>query len=204
MKTGIVALVCALVASAAAAADSVEPDTAARCEAQVQEALQRVHGKALRGVKFEAAGRTVVRGEGDDATLRGAGRTQIDGGGGAFQYSCAVNLKTGEASGSVVRDAGAVAAQARRERDWEPDLSKVSPADCEAAAAALLTGRYPRIGRIAFDAETRRLEPAERQRIGLDGRGALQRAPGMLAAPFSYRCEFDGRTGRVLAVQANE
>jgi hypothetical protein len=201
MKTFVLALLGLACAAGARAADVVEPETAARCEAQVQEALQRVHGKALRGAKFDAASRTLLRAEGDEATLRGAGRTTLDGGGGAFQYSCAVNLKTGQTSGAVVRDA---VAQARRARDWEPDLAKVSPADCEAAAAALLTTRHPRIGRITFDAETRRLEPAERERIGLEGRGALQRAAGMLAAPFSYRCEFDGRNGRVVAVRADE
>lgn len=183
------------------AAADVDAETATRCEAQVQEALQRIHGKALRGVKFEAGGRSLLRGDGDEASLRGAGRTTLDGGGGPFQYSCAVNLKTGEASGAVVRDS---TAQARAARNWEPDLSKVSPADCEAAAAALLTDRHPRIGRITFDAESRRLEPAEQQRIGLEGSGALQRAAGMLAAPFRYRCEFDGRNGRVVAVQATE
>ena len=184
----------------AQAAADVEPETAARCEAQVQESLKRIHGKALRGVKFDAAGRSLVRGEGDEASLRGAGRTTLDGGGGPFQYSCALNLKTGEASGAVVRDAAANTAA----RAWEPDLSKVSPADCEAATAALLTERHPRIGRITFDAESRKLEPADLQRIGLEGRGALQRAAGMLAAPFRYRCEFDGRNGRVVAVRAEE
>lgn len=186
---------------ARAAAGDVDPETAGRCEAQVQEALQRIHGKALRGVKFEPAGRTLVRGDGDEASLRGAGRSAFEGGSAPFQYSCAVNLKTGEASGAVVRD---TTAPARAARSWEPDLSKVSPADCEAAAAALLSNRHPRIGRITFDAETRRLEPADQQRIGLEGRGALQRAAGMLAAPFSYRCEFDGRNGRVVAVRADE
>ena len=184
----------------ARAAADVEPETAARCEAQVQESLKRIHGKALRGVKFDAAGRSLVRGEGDEASLRGAGRTTLDSGGGPFQFSCAVNLKTGEANGAVVRDA----ASGRAGGSWEPDLSKVSPADCEAAAAALPTEPPPRTGRITFDAETRRLEPAELQRIGLEGRGALQRAAGMLAAPFRYRCEFDGRNGRVVAVRAEE
>jgi hypothetical protein len=201
MKTFAATLMLLACAVAAHAADAVEPEAAARCEAQVQEALQRIHGKALRGVKFDAAGRTLVRAEGDEATLRGAGRTTLDSGGGAFQFSCALNLRTGEVTGAVVRDA---VAQARRARDWEPDLSKVSPADCEAATAALLTTRHPRIGRITFDAESRRLEPAERERIELQGRGALQRAAGMLAAPFSYRCEFDGRNGRVVAVRADE
>lgn len=192
------ALLIAATALPAQAAVDLEPETTARCEAQVQESLRRIHGTALRGVRFDAAGRSLLRGDGDEASLRGAGRTLLDGGGGPFQYSCAVNLKTGEASGAVVRDGSA----ARAARDWEPDLSKVSPADCEAAAAALLTERHPRIGRITFDAESRRLEPAEQQRIGLEGRGALQRAAGMLAAPFRYRCEFDGRSGRVVAVQA--
>jgi hypothetical protein len=201
MRIAAVALTLLACAAGARAAHPVDPETAARCEAQVQVALQRVHGKALRGVRFEASGRTLVRGEGDEGTLRGAGRTTLDGGGGPFQFSCAVNLKTGEASGAVVRDA---VAQSRSERTWEPDLSKVSPADCEAAAAALLSERHPRIGRITFDAESRRLEPAERERIGLEGRGALQRAAGMLAAPFRYRCEFDGRNGRVVAVRADE
>jgi hypothetical protein len=193
-----------LATSAAAAAQPVDVDAAARCEADVQAVLERQHGSALRAVRYDAAARVLSRGDGsgDDASLRGAGRYTLAAGGAAFQYSCAVNLRTGETSGTVVRDAGAEAARARRERAWEPDIAKVSPADCESATAVLLTERHPRIAKIVFDPDTRRLEPADDGRIGLLGQGAMQRAAGMLAQPFRFRCEFDGRSGRVVAVQA--
>jgi hypothetical protein len=202
MKTaafGIVTLLCCGTSAALAQTPDLA-DAGGRCETEVTETLERLHGKAARSVRFEAGKRQLSRGDGDDAAIRGEGRYTLGGTLAPFQYSCAYNLRTGETSGVVVRDTGS----ARAAPAWDPDLAKVSPGDCEAATAALLKNRNPRIGRIAFDSETRRLEPVSNERIGLQGQGALQRAPGMLSLPFSYRCEFDGRDGRVVAVQASD
>jgi hypothetical protein len=175
-------------------------EAAGRCEAEVTETLQRLHGKDARSARFDAARRQLTRSEGDDVAIRGEGRYVLAGGSAPFQYSCAYNLRSGEASGVVLRETGA----AHAEQAWEPDLAKISPDACESATAALLKNRNPRASRIAFDAETRRLGPAADARISLEGQGALQRAPGMFSLPFTYRCEFDSRNGRVVAVQASD
>jgi hypothetical protein len=154
-------------------------------------------------VRFDAARRQVALADSDDAAVRGEGRWSGERGTSTFRYSCAYNTKTGEASGVVLNESQpsrAVAADA----NWEPDMTKVSPAACESATAAFIKEKNPRVSRIAFDADTRRLLPADAGRIGLEGQGALQRAPGMSAQPFGYRCEFDGRSGRVVAVSTRE
>ncbi len=205
MKRAFVAAAIGLAAAAVLAqADADLTAAAALCEADVNDTLQRLHGTALRGVRFDAPSRTLTRGGGDGAALRGNGRYTLATGGAAFQYSCAVNLQSGETSGAVVRDISGAAQRTAAAPSWEPDLARVSPTDCEAAVAALLTDRNPRVARIAFDAETRKLEPGASQRTALAGQGALTRATGMLAAPFSYRCEFDGRSGKIMAIQASD
>ena len=87
---------------------------------------------------------------------------------------------------------------------WQPDLSNVSPEACEAATAAALKQKYPRVSRIAFGSDTRRLQPAPNDHVGLEGQGALQRAPGMNSAPFKYRCEFEPRSGKIVQVQTSD
>ena len=94
--------------------------------------------------------------------------------------------------------------RAAGEPAWQPDLSRFSPDACEAATAAALKDKHPRVGAISFDAGTRALQPAPNDHTQLEGRGALVRAPGMLAAPFSYRCEFEPASGKVVGVQTRE
>lgn len=201
------ALAAAAVLLGAPAAHAVpEAKTIERCEADAHEALQRIHGRALAAVRFDAAPRLgPITGAADEAVLRGSGRYVLTGQpatpGTPFQYSCALGAKSGETAGVVVRDAAAAARTASAERSWEPDLTKVSPRECESTTAALLKDRHPRATLISFDGETRRLEPAPDERIGLEGQGALQRAPGMAAAPFRYRCEFDARNGRIVSAK---
>jgi hypothetical protein len=52
-----------------------------------------------------------------------------------------------------------------------------------------------------LDAESRQLKPAADEHIALEGRGAVERAPGMNAVPFTYRCEVEPRSGRIVSVQ---
>ena len=61
----------------------------------------------------------------------------------------------------------------------------------------------PRVARIAMEPDTRRLQPGPDEHLLLLGQGALQRAPGMNAEPFSYTCELNPRTGQVLAVRTS-
>jgi hypothetical protein len=116
-----------------------------------------------------------------------------------FTYSCAINTKTGATSGVVFRELAAVA----QEKPFQPDLTHVSVADCDSAAVASLKSKNPRAGRIVLDGESRQLRPAADDRIALDGRGAFERAPGMNTEPFTYRCELEPRTGRIVAVQTS-
>jgi hypothetical protein len=186
-----------------AAADLSE--AAPRCESEVTKTLQRLHGRDFREARFDAARRQVALADTVDAAVRGEGRWVGSGGTSTFRYSCAYNTESGEASGVVLNETQPPrAAAAAAGASWDPDLTKVTPAACESAAAAQIKVKNPRVARIAFDADTRRLSPADSGRIGLEGQGALQRAPGMSAQPFGYRCEFDGRNGRVVAVSTRE
>ena len=56
---------------------------------------------------------------------------------------------------------------------------------------------------VPLDSETRQLRPAADERIALEGRGALERAPGMNSSPFTYRCEVEPRSGRIVSVQTS-
>jgi hypothetical protein len=79
----------------------------------------------------------------------------------------------------------------------------VSVVDCEGAAVASLKSKHPRASHIVLDSETRQLRPAADEHIALEGRGALERAPGMNSAPFTYRCEVEPRSGRIVGVQTS-
>lgn len=171
-----------------------------RCEAAVAETIQRIRGRDAREVEFAAARRALAPPVDEEIGVKGEGRYRKAGTSVPFSYSCAFNVRTGATSGVVFREAGAPAAGA----PWQPDLSLVSPDACESAVAAVLKDRHPRVDRIVFGSETRRLEPAPNSRVGLEGQGALQRAPGMHSMPFSYRCEFDAQSGKVVNAQASE
>ena len=113
-----------------------------------------------------------------------------------FSYGCAINTKTGATSGVVFRDLAVT-----EDKPFQPDLTNVSVIDCEGAAVASLKNKHPRAGRIVLDGETRQLRPAADERIALEGRGALERAPGMNSSPFTYRCEVEPRSGRIVSIQ---
>jgi len=184
----------------AGAAQANADKAAERCEAAVTETIQRIRGRDAREVEFVAARRALAPPVDEEIGVKGEGRYRKAGATVPFSYSCAFNARTGATSGVMFREAGAPGADA----PWQPDLGQVSPEACESAVAAVLKGKHPRVDRIVFGSETRRLEPAPNARIGLAGQGALQRAPGMHSAPFSYRCEFDPQSGKVLHAQASE
>jgi hypothetical protein len=84
----------------------------------------------------------------------------------------------------------------------EPDLSRLSPAACESAAARALKQRWPNVGRIAFNAETRSLVQDSAGTAKLEGQGTVQTSLGAdLSAHFAYQCAVDASTGRVLALR---
>lgn len=166
------------------------------CEAAVSDAVKRMRGSGAQHVEFNKARRTVTPSGDEETTLKGEGRYR--GAGGAampFSYSCALNTKTGATSGVVFREL-AVAG----DKPFTPDITHVSVSDCEGAAAASLKSQHPRADRIVLDSESRQLKPAGDRNIALEGRGAVERAPGMNAVPFTYRCEVEPRTGRIVSV----
>jgi len=185
------------------AAKAVAPADASKaaddCEAAVVESVKRMRGRDAQDVQFAKAKRVVTPSSDEETTLKGEGRYKAAGGKVMpFTYSCALNTKSGATSGVVFREL----AQAE-EKPFQPDLTNVSVQDCEGAAAATLKNKNPRAGRIVLDAESRQLRPAANEHIALEGRGAFERAPGMNASPFTYRCEVEPRSGRIVSVQTS-
>jgi hypothetical protein len=173
-----------------------------RCEASVADTLRNLRGKQAQDVQFVKTKRVLAATDDDETSVKGEGQYRgAAGGSTSFSYSCAFNSKTGQTSGVMLREA--TSETARGEPAWQPDLSRMSPEVCESAAAAMLKDKHPRVARISLDSESRRLLPGADDHIVLVGQGAVQRAPGMSAVPFTYRCEFDNRTGKLVAVQTS-
>jgi hypothetical protein len=179
------------------------PDPAGeRCESAVADTVRRMRGARAQEVQFIGAKRAVSPTGEEEIGVKGEGRYSGPGGSTmSFAYSCAFNPKTGGTSGVLFRDTGTAQVA---DAAWQPDLSNLSPNECESAAAAALKDKYPRVGRIAFDPATRQLRPAPNDHTSLEGGGAVVRAPGMNAVPFSYRCEVETRSGRVMGVQTSD
>jgi hypothetical protein len=170
------------------------------CESAVTEAVKRMRGKDAQDVQYIKARRSLTPSTEDETSLKGEGHYRGAGGRTvAFTYGCALNTKTGATSGVVFRELTV----AGDEKPFQPDLSNVSVSDCEGAAAASLKSKHPRAARIVLDSESRQLRPAQDDHIALEGRGAVERAPGMNAAPFTYRCEVEPRSGRIVSVQTS-
>ena len=190
-------------ASPAALAQADNAKAAERCEAEVADTVRRMRGKEAQEVQFVAARRVLTPATDDETSVRGEGRYRSNGGNTVpFTYSCAYNAKTDSTSGALFRDA--TVARAAPEKAFEPDLTNVSPEACESAAAGALKAKHPRVGRIVFGSDSRRVQPGSNGQVMLVGQGAVQRAEGMNAAPFSYRCEVNPRSGRVVEIQTSD
>jgi hypothetical protein len=158
-----------------------------------------MRGREAQDVQFIKARRTLTPSTEDETSLKGEGRYRgASGRTMPFSYGCALNTKTGATSGVVFRELAVV-----DDKPFQPDLSNLSVSDCEGAAAASLKSKHPRAGKIVLDAESRQLSPAQDERIALEGRGAVERAPGMNSSPFTYRCEMEPRTGRIVSVRTS-
>ena len=200
-KLSLVLLFAGLAAMGVAAQAQVEAAKAADdCEAAVTDAVKRTRGKDAQDVQFIKSRRALTPSAEDETSLKGEGRYRGPGGRVVtFSYGCALNTKTGATSGVVFRELAA----ATDEKPFQPDLTNVSVSDCESAAVASLKSKNPRASRIVLDSESRQLRPAQDERIALEGRGAFERAPGMNSAPFTYRCELEPRSGRIVSVQTS-
>lgn len=189
-------------ASAPAAGASMAGE---RCEAAVSDTVRAMRGTDAQQVSFNRAKRTVAPPANDETDVKGEGSYRGDGGGRTFSFSCAYNTKTGTTSGVVFRDLGGPArgSDAASDKPWQPDLSTLAPEACESAVVAVIKNKYPRVGRIAFGSDSRKLKPAPSGRTGLEGQGGVERAVGMNLVPFEYRCEYEARTGKVVSARTN-
>lgn len=175
-----------------------------QCEQEVSKTIQRMRGRDAKEVQFVAARRVLSPQSDDETAIRGEGRYRAAGGASvSFTYGCAYSAASDSTSGVVFRETGGQRAAAA-EKAFDPDLTNVSPQACESAVAAALKKLHPRVGRINFGSDSRRVQPGENSRIELLGAGSVERAQGMNLIPFSYRCEVDPRSGRVVDVSTRE
>jgi len=177
-----------------------------RCEEAVSQTIRGIRGADAQEMQFIGAKRFMspLKG-GHEIDVKGEGRYRSARGGAAdFSYSCVFDTKTGATSGVMFRETGSTVAGVNTGTAWQPDLTRFSPDNCESATAAALKAKYPRVGRIVFDAEGRQLRAAPNASTMFEGRGAVERAEGMNAVPFRFSCEFETRTGRVLSATTTE
>lgn len=196
---------CAQVAARAVAASSpaVPPRTAGEaCEAAVVDGIREARGREVLPVQFVPARRTVSPALNDEISVKGEGHYRVSNGSKSFTYSCSFNEKIHATTGVVFSEANAsTAAPSAPEKAWQPDLTHLSPEACDAATAAALKDKYPRVGHISFVSNARQLKPAANARTLLEGQGGVERAPGMAPVAFTYRCEFDSTNGKLVKIQ---
>ncbi|MES2889930.1 MAG: hypothetical protein V4739_18195 [Pseudomonadota bacterium] len=186
------------------------------CEAAVTDSLNTLRGPGVQRIEFNRSQPVVIARQDEEVPLKGSGRYANRSAKGAavpFTYACNYNVRTGKTNGVVISDSQAATAGrsatagdgAGDGRPRQPDLARLSPEACEAAVAAALKNRHPRVGRIAFDAQSRQLKAsATPERTLLQGQGGVQRAPGMAAAAFTYQCEFYDRSGALVDTQVTD
>ena len=198
---GVALALCA--AGARAAEPAAPPKAAERCEAAVSDTITLMRGKQVREIQFVSTRRSLTATGETEFSVKGEGRYTAGAGKAVpFSYSCAYNAKNGETSGAMFRELSTAAAArpvASSNQPWQPDLAKLSPEACESAIASELKDKHPQAGTIMFGTETRRLQPAPEARIGLEGQGTVQPAPGRAASLFSYHCEFDPASGKLVS-----
>lgn len=202
--TGLIPIaLAALLAPLPAQAQADTAKATERCEQEVAETIRRMRGRDAKEVQFNASRRVLLPSGDDETAIRGEGRYRAAGGAGvSFTYSCAYSAASDATSGVVFRETGG--AHTAAEKPFEPDMTNVSPEACESAVAAALKKQHPRVGRINFGSDSRRMQPGEQGRVVLLGQGSVERAAGMNLIPFSYRCEVEPRSGRIVAVSTRE
>jgi hypothetical protein len=193
------------VPAAARAANGLPSASAVQaCELAVRATLRNARGAAAE-VSFNAPPAALPgNADGGDLLLRGAGRARSGGSARTFTYSCTYDTRASSVAGVVLRDAAPAdeRAAAAPVRTVEPDLSQISPAACESAAASALKRRWPNVGRIAFNADTRSLIQDSAGTAKLEGQGTAQPQIGSeLSSHFRYQCALDAASGRVLALR---
>ena len=163
--------------------------TTASCHEAVTLAVQKARGRLAQQLNFDAEGTRVT----------GQGRYQGTGGTRTFTYQCLVEPKTGGISGVVFSETGDP--PKAPEKPWQADMTHLSPEACEAAAAAELRAKIPRLFKLELASSSRQLRPAPKGQTYLHGQGSLQRAEGMNPTAFTYRCELDSGSGKLISLQ---
>lgn len=194
-------LVCAVGAHAQSAAQV--------CEAAVAKAIEHSRGVQAKQVQFGLAKRagaaqppaSTASAPVFDASVQGQGHYAGPRGNVPFSYRCTMDAQTQEATGVIFQDA--VQLEHAPEKPWQADLTNLSPEVCEAAVAAAVVQKYPRAVNVGLSSQSRQLKPAPNGHTYLLGQGNLQRAAGMAAAGFTYRCELDTSSGKLLGVQTD-
>ena len=196
------ALAAPLLANAQAAS---APEATAACQTAVRQALA---GKAAGAVEVVFDAEPALQpGLSNDRqrVLRGAGRSRGAQGTRGFTYSCSLDAQTSESVGLVLREAPPPAAapppSAPVRARVDPDLSHVSPLDCESGAAEALKQRWPRVAQVSFDSDTRSYLQESASKAELRGQGRALPAPGSPHTLFRFDCQLDPRDGRVLGVR---
>ena len=181
-------------------AQTPSTEAVAACEKAARETLRQSRGAMADATFVGAPAVQPGSTNGDEATLRGQGRYRgaVGSAPQPFSYRCIVHLKAGTVTGIVLRDAEPPRVTATPPQAGEPDLSRVAPEACDAAAASELKRRWPRLGLLQFNVGARRLESGAPDEILLSGQGAAVPSPGQPLTHFSYRCTVDMRSGHVV------
>lgn len=183
--------------TAANAADS--------CERAVRQSLASRAGPAAE-LKFAAAPAVQPSmSNGGQLVMQGAGSWRASGGTlRRFEYSCNLNPRNPEAVGVLIRDLTPPSSEPAPARAVvEPDLTNLSPAACESAAAAALKKRWPAVSQLNFDSATRRLSQESVTKALLRGQGKALPAPGAPLTHFEFDCDLDPRDGRVVGMRVS-
>ena len=207
----LTAVLLTTLAAASSAAPAAKPAAAASmpagrgaaataCERAAQDTLRDTRGAAV-SASFDATP-ALVPGAADaiEVTLRGTGQARAANASWRFSYSCTYDSRTSTVAGMVVRDA-APAERAATVRAAEPDLSLISPAACESAAAGALKRRWPGVAHIIFNNDTRQLSQLSGSSASLRGQGTATPTLQDPATHFGYDCAIDPRSGRVVGLR---
>jgi hypothetical protein len=182
----------------------VAADAAAACERAVRQSLASRAGPAAE-LKFNAAPAVQPSlSNGGQLVMHGAGSWRSGSTLRRFEYSCNLEPRSPEAVGVLIRDLTPPSAEPAAARAAiEPDLSNLSPAACESAAAAALKKRWPSMSQLNFDSATRRLSQESASKALLRGQGKALPAPGSPLTHFEFDCDLDPRNGRVIGMRVS-
>ena len=198
---GVAAAPAVAAASEARVRERTHADALAQCETAVDHSIHEIRGKQAADLQSASDAHCAADGYRVDVKFFGHYRRSAGAAPVAFHYTCAYDEATGATSGVLFRETDNSPPPALPV--WQADLSHISPADCETAAAASMQSSHPRASGIVFDGDSRKLEPGGDGRTALAGTGRIVRAPGMQATPFRYRCEFEA-SGRLASARASD